>query len=250
MPPPLDWDASSYEQTSTPQQDWGAEVLERLELVGDETVLDAGCGAGIVTAALRDRLPRGRVIGVDASPAMIAAARARLGDDVELHVCDLHALALAEPVDALLSTATLHWVPDHARLWRHLHALLRPGARVAVQFGGHGNVAAPERAMAALARQPPFAAHLAPFTSPWTFDTAETAAAELAAAGFADVDTWLARREARPADVRRFLGTSVAPGELARLPAELREPYLDALFAELGRPGHLDYVRCNVAARA
>ncbi len=63
-----------------PQFSWGMEVLERLELAGDETVLDAGAGSGRVTAELVKRLPEGRVIALDGSEQMIAKARENLGD--------------------------------------------------------------------------------------------------------------------------------------------------------------------------
>ena len=57
---------------------WGSDVLERLPLRGDETVLDAGCGTGQITERLVERLPRGRVVALDGSPAMVEAARGRL----------------------------------------------------------------------------------------------------------------------------------------------------------------------------
>ena len=68
---PRDWDAATYDRVADPQTRWGAEVLDRLPLRGDETVLDAGCGSGRVTEALARRLPDGRVIAFDASPSMI-----------------------------------------------------------------------------------------------------------------------------------------------------------------------------------
>ncbi len=87
--PARGWDGAAYDRLSTPMQAMGLEVLDRLPLNGDETVIDAGCGSGRVTEALVERLPRGRVIGVDGSPSMIEAARERLGDRAELHVADL-----------------------------------------------------------------------------------------------------------------------------------------------------------------
>src|SRR5687767_1327382 len=71
MPGPettVDWDAGSYDRVGDPQLEWAHDVLGRLELAGDERVLDAGCGTGRVTRLLLDRLPRGQVVGVDASP--------------------------------------------------------------------------------------------------------------------------------------------------------------------------------------
>ena len=64
---PREWDAETYDRVSDPQHKWGLEVLDRLDLAGDETVMDAGCGCGRVTAQLLERLPEGRVIAVDAS---------------------------------------------------------------------------------------------------------------------------------------------------------------------------------------
>ena len=248
---PLDWDAVTYARASSPQLSWGEEVLARLELAGDETVLDAGCGAGRVTARLLERLPRGRVIAVDGSPAMVAAARARLGHDerISFAVADLAELALPEPVDLVFSTATFHWVPDHPRLFARLHAALRPGGRLAAQCGGAGNVADAEAAMARLAHREPFAPHLAPWRSPWVFATPAQATARLESAGFAAVEAWLEEKESRPEDMRAFLASSVVPGELDRLPEDLHDRYLDALLDELGHPGTLAYVRLNLSAR-
>jgi trans-aconitate 2-methyltransferase len=75
---PRDWDAHAYDRISGPMARWGADVLFRLPLLGDETVLDAGCGSGRVTERLAERLPAGRVIAVDGSPAMLEAVRQRL----------------------------------------------------------------------------------------------------------------------------------------------------------------------------
>ncbi|MCA1689655.1 MAG: class I SAM-dependent methyltransferase, partial [Actinobacteria bacterium] len=99
--PQRDWNAESYDAISTPQQEWGAKVVARLDLRGDEHVLDAGCGTGRVTEMLLERLPHGRVLGVDGSPSMVARARERLDPErVEVVCADLLELELAEPLDA------------------------------------------------------------------------------------------------------------------------------------------------------
>jgi trans-aconitate 2-methyltransferase len=139
---PCDWDAAAYSRLSTPQTAMGRDVLARLELAGDETVLDAGCGSGNVTELLVDRLPAGRVIAVDGPPSMVREARERLPDRVDVREADLLELELEEPVDAILSTATFHWILDHDRLFARLHAALKPGGRLVAQCGGEGNVAA------------------------------------------------------------------------------------------------------------
>ena len=97
---PRDWDAATYDRVAAPQTRWGTAVLDRLPLAGDETVLDAGCGSGRVTEQLLDRLPDGRVIALDASPAMVAEARRR-NPGVDVVETDMRALALGRRFDAI-----------------------------------------------------------------------------------------------------------------------------------------------------
>ena len=108
MPHTRDWNAASYARTAAPVEAFGHRLLEGLRLRGDETVLDAGCGIGRVTEELIARVPRGRVIGVDGSPAMIGCARERLGRRAEFRVADLVELELEAPVDVVFSSATFH----------------------------------------------------------------------------------------------------------------------------------------------
>ena len=110
-----DWDATTYDRVSEPQLAWAREQLERLELSGDESVLDAGCGSGRVTAELAQRVPHGHVYAVDAAPSMVEHARQALGERATVLCQDLVELELPEPVDAVFSNATFHWVHDHAR---------------------------------------------------------------------------------------------------------------------------------------
>ena len=153
-----DWNATSYDSISKPQQEWGAAVLERLRLNGDEVVLDAGCGTGRVTELLLERLPRGRVVAVDGSRSMAERARELLDPARVTVVCqDLLELELDERLDAAISTATFHHIFDHERLFARIRAVLRDGAQFVAQCGGIGNIERARAIGAELAAEPPYA---------------------------------------------------------------------------------------------
>src|SRR3954451_22853201 len=226
-----DWDAASYDVLSDPHVKWAEAVLERLPLHGAETVLDAGCGSGRVTDLLLARLPHGRVIAVDGDANMVARARERFGDRVDLRQADLLELDLGETVDAVFSNAVFHWVPDHDALFRRLHAALRPGGRLVAQCGGHGNIAK-VRAISG--------------PGPWVYATAEETEDRLRAAGFASYRAWLEPWPVVPPEPREFLATVC----LRTVPDSEREATVDEVLASLGDPPTLDYVRLNIDAIA
>jgi trans-aconitate 2-methyltransferase len=245
------WNGAEYDRLSTPMERLGREVLDRLELGGDETVLDAGCGSGRLTELLIERLPDGHVIGVDASASMIEAARRRLGDAADLRVADLVGLDLGDDtVDVVFSTATFHWIADHDALFRSLRAVLRPGGRLVAQCGGAGNIATVHAAAAAVGAGEPFAAHLAGWRGPWNFATPQDTERRLADAGFGAVRCRLAERPVTPDEPREYLRTINLGAHLERLPDTLHEPFLDAVLERLGAHPTIDYVRLNIDAAA
>ncbi|HET9851395.1 MAG TPA: methyltransferase domain-containing protein [Candidatus Limnocylindrales bacterium] len=243
---PGDWNAASYDRVADPQARWGAQVLERLPLEGHETVLDAGCGTGRVTELLLARLPRGRVVALDASAAMLEQARGRLarfGNQVSYVQADLERpLPIADPVDAVLSTATFHWVLDHDALFANLAAVLRPGGRLVAQCGGFGNIDSLLR----------IAKDIHPgFRRLHNFQTAEATRERLERSGFDTIETWLSAAPTpfdSPAQFEAFLETVCLRTFLEELPHEGREPFVKAVAARMPELT-LDYVRLNITAR-
>lgn len=239
-----EWDAAAYERLSAPQTRWGQAVVDRLELDGNERVLDAGCGTGRVTEWLLERLPGGQVIGVDGSAAMIERASVRFAGDprVELVVADLTGpLPLDGPVDAILSTATFHWIADHASLFRNLASFLRPGGQLVAQCGGAGNIANLERILSQLGHS---------FGGEKTFATAEETRARLEAAGFEDIETWLHEEPTTlpEEDLEGFLETVCLGGIVDRMADGERAHFVHEVAARMPEP-RIDYVRLNISAR-
>jgi trans-aconitate 2-methyltransferase len=246
---PREWDAQTYDRVSDPQYQWGLEVLDRLELDGDEFVMDAGCGSGRVTAKLLERLPDGRVLCVDASESMIEKAREALGERADYMVADLSELKVADPVDVIFSTATFHWVPDHDRLFSRLHDALRPGGRLVAQCGGEGNVARHAQAIATVATRPEFVDHFKGLAMMWNFAPPGETEERLRNAGFEDVSCWLEDKPVQPDDPYEFTTTVTMGPHLSRLPEDLRRPFAEAVLELEDDPLVLDYVRLNIDAR-
>jgi trans-aconitate 2-methyltransferase len=239
--PPREWDASSYDRVSDPQIAMARDVIDRLELRGDERVLDAGCGTGRVTALVAERVPDGHVIAVDGSEAMVSETRRR---GFEAFVSDLVELQLDEPVDAVLSTATFHWIEDHEALFARLFAALKPGGRLAAQCGGAGNIANVQVAIDAV-DDPAFRG----WAGPWNYATPEQTRARLERVGFTDVWTWLQPWPVEPADPHEYFTTVILGSHLERLPGDEQAPFVDAVLKQMGDPVRANYVRLNILAR-
>ncbi|MET0650755.1 MAG: methyltransferase domain-containing protein [Pyrinomonadaceae bacterium] len=255
-----EWDAASYHRLSAPQFSWGSQVLDRLRLEGGETVMDAGCGTGRLTAGLLERLARGRVVAVDLSQNMLEEARAhlspRFGGKVAFVRADLAALPFDESFDGVFSTAAFHWVPDHPRLFRSLYASLKSGGWLVAQCGGGPNIARLMRRASVLMATEPYAAHFSGWKDSKVFADDVTAAGHLSAAGFTYVETSL---EAAPTvlsgadEFREFLTTVNMHSHLARLPeGSLRRRFVEELTEQAAHddlPYSLDYCRLNISAR-
>lgn len=255
-----EWDAAEYEVVSVPQVGWGLGLLERaLErwpLRGDEAAIDAGCGTGRVTELLLERLPEGRVLAVDASAAMVEAADERFAGEERVRVerQDLLRLEVEEPVDLILSTATFHWIKDHAKLFNVLAWALKPGGRLVAQCGGKGNIARATKATEEVMGEERFRDRFEGWEDTKEFADAETTRARLEAAGFEEVETWMHEEPTQFGSVdelARFLKTVVLGRHLEWLPEADHQPFADAVAAKIAAvedPPTMDYVRLNILA--
>jgi trans-aconitate methyltransferase len=255
-----EWDATTYHRVSNPQFGWGQRVLDRVPLRGDETVVDAGCGSGRLTAELLGRLPNGRVIAVDRSENMLRMAREhlapRFGDRVTFLCRDLAALDLDQVADVVFSTATFHWVLDHPGLFREIYRALKPGGLLVAQCGGGPNLERLHDRAAELAASSPFAPFFADWTGPWEFADDVTTSDRLRAAGLVEIETELEAAPTTLADAgefAEFLTGVILRAHLERLPSDnLRTQFVASLTNQAAAddpPFFLDYWRLNMRGR-
>ncbi|MGE3844832.1 MAG: trans-aconitate 2-methyltransferase, partial [Vicinamibacterales bacterium] len=225
-----------------------------------EHVLDLGCGSGLLTADLLARLPGGRVTCVDLSANMLTAAREELNDRFPRRVSFIRAeasqLPFAAAFDAVFSTATFHWVPDHRALFAGIRIALVPGGRLVAQCGAMGNIERFNRRCRELMRSRRFAVVFGEWDEAWRFPESSETEALLTRAGFVDVRVGVEEAPVRfsdPEAFKSFVATAVVRGHLARLATPgARSAFLDGLVeAGAASPDGLtlDYRRLNIEAR-
>jgi ubiquinone/menaquinone biosynthesis C-methylase UbiE len=234
--------------------------VARLQLRGDETLLDAGCGTGRLTAELLHALPNGQVVALDVSQNMLRSAREYLqpqfGERAQFVAADLPHIPFENAFDGVVSTAAFHWVLDHDLLFRNLYGALRPSGWLQAQCGGGPNIAQLRERIAALAASPPYAPYLADFPSPWFFQNAEGAADTLGRSGFVEIETGLVPASTVMESRRQyeeFVRTMIVRAHIERLPdPSLRDQFVSQL-ADLAvgddPPFMLDYWRLNLAGK-
>ena len=169
-----EWNATRYVQQSSLQEAMAAEVLALLDVRGDERVLDVGCGDGRITARIADRVARGSVVGVDASPDMIAYAVREYGPgaaharpNLRFEVADARALPFDAAFDLVVSFNSLHWVHEPEAPLRGIAAALAPAGRAQLRLVMRGDAASLEEVAEATRREPRWAPHFAGFEDPY-----------------------------------------------------------------------------------
>lgn len=171
------WQPQGYATDAPFVPELGRPLLDLLNPQPGERVLDIGCGTGVLTS---DLVTRGAlVVGIDASPEMVAAALSR---GLDARVVDAYRLSFSHEFDAAFSNAALHWMSrDPDAVLRGVHRALVPEGRFVGEMGGPGNIASIRTALHDVLRErgvDPAA------VDPWFFPTAEDYGRRLGEAGF------------------------------------------------------------------
>jgi trans-aconitate 2-methyltransferase len=226
----MGWDPLRYLSFSDERGRAFVELLARVDADAPSGVVDLGSGPGNLTALLAERWPHAHVIGVDSSPAMVEFA-ARATPNIDFVLADLHTWQPSEPVDVLISNATLQWVPDHMELLKRLARAVSSDGWLAFQVPG--NFAEPSHLIRAeLAEQDPYAPHLAGAAKPFAHDAA-TYLRMLTDLG-CSVDAWettYLHVLHGPNPVFDWVASTSARPTLEALPPDLRE-WFEAEFKE------------------
>jgi SAM-dependent methyltransferase len=246
-PEPQGWNPDRYRKNAAFVAELGSPLIDSLGAIAGRRILDLGCGDGVLTARMIEA--GASVLGVDASPSMVEAAKAR---GIDAIVADAADLSFEKKFDAVVSNAALHWMSDQKAVVGNVYRALRPGGRFVAECGGYMNVAAIRVALhAALENVGADAARL----DPWTFTSVPVMRGLLEDAGFAvESLDWFARPTPLPTDIRGWLLT-FAQSFVTELTEEQSEAVLDeaerllavALRDEAGA-WTADYVRLRFAA--
>jgi trans-aconitate 2-methyltransferase len=184
----MKWNPEDYARNSDAQLKWAQELRRHLDLQGDESVLDVGCGDGKITADFATTLPRGRVIGVDSSPDMIAFATRTYASkqypNLAFACIDARSLDFEQEFDLCFSNATLHWVDNHSAFLTGASRLLRHGGRLVISCGGEGNAVDVLQVFSELAACEPWQRYFDGFRNPYFFYGTQDYSLWLKKAGF------------------------------------------------------------------
>lgn len=263
------WDAQTYDEVSRlVQYRWGQQVLEWRKWDGNERVMDAGCGSGLLTELLAQKVPRGRVYAVDGDSNMIKQARRNLKDlaNVELVQSDITNVKLPIDLDVIFSNAALHWVHDHAQVFQHFWNMLNCDGdmrgQLLIQCGGYGNLRRVDALIRRVMKLNEFNIYFTKMNRPWYFAKPDDTTRLLKEIGYISTNVSLHNDCVSLANRKiyaRFVKTVIMKPFLERFPDDkTRNRFLELFLHEVEKRSNnsmrpqstwsLDYVRLNIIA--
>ena len=185
-----EFDGKKYEKASAHQKEWGSNLIAELNLKGNEKVLDLGCGDGAHSVQISELLPKGEVIGIDASKGMIDTALPKAKENLRFLLMDINDLNFVEKFDVVFSNATLHWVKDHQKLFYNVGRSLRDGGRIRFNFAGDGNCSHFFKVIREAMALESYFRYFSDFEWPWYMPRVDEYSALAKSSGFRSVSVW------------------------------------------------------------
>ena len=280
------WDARTYDQVSyLVQYRWGQQVLEWRKWHGNEIVMDAGCGSGLLTKQLAKKVPRGKVYAVDIDSNMIKQARNNLElfDNVEIVQSSFTDIRLPRKLDVIFSNSAFHWVQDHRKAFQIFWELLKPmntnnkdtissnsnsnsnarSSQLLIQCGGYGNLQQIITFLERIAHLDQFKAYFTDWKQSWHFARPDDTNKLLEEIGYVNTKVSSNSDFVIFPDrhmYSKFVKTVVMKTYLERLSPENDDSKLKPVFLELfldevkkhsnksKKHWFLDFVRLNIVA--
>lgn len=183
----FEFDGEKYKKASRHQKEWGNKLISSLHLKGNETILDLGCGDGILTEQLSLLVPDGCVLGIDASAGMIKKAEQNVRDNLKFRHMDINEMDFDSEFDVIFSNAALHWVKDHNKLLKNTYTALKYDGIAVWNFAGDGNCKTFYKIMRKKIKDGRYKEYFADFEWPWFMPSKAEYEALTENIGFSDV---------------------------------------------------------------
>ena len=260
--PSYKWNAQDYAKNSQNQFQWAQELIPKLQLKGNEALLDIGCGHGKITAELAKFLPKGKAVGIDSSKNMIDLAEknfpAKDHPNLSFLAMDARKLTFQDEFDRAFSNAALHWVLDQISVLKGVQRSLKSGGKLLFQMAGKGNAKDILRIIEQLIPLEPWNQYFQEMTFPYGFYDAEEYRAFLENAGLIADRIELFPKDMKHQGAERLAGwvrttwlpfTDKLPEELkAKFVSEIVDRYLKEHTADADNVVHIGMIRIEIHA--
>jgi trans-aconitate 2-methyltransferase len=186
-----EFNGDEYQKASLHQKEWGSKIISELNLKGHERILDLGCGDGVLTAQLADRVPQGSVLGIDASQGMIETALKNPKPNLEYVLKDINQMDFDQEFDLIFSNAALHWVLDQPRFLHNVFKSLKMGGTLRFNFAARGNCENFFSVVKKAMEIPQYRRYFLNFTWPWYMPAVEEYRILVNQQPFSEIKVWL-----------------------------------------------------------
>ena len=232
----FEFDGKKYKKASTHQKEWGNTLISELKLKGNERILDLGCGDGVLTEQLSLAVPKGKVLGIDASMGMIETAKGIIKDNIEFQRADINEIDYKNEFDIIFSNAALHWIKDHKRLFENAYQALKFQGIILWDFGGAGNCANFIEVTREKIADVKFAEYFRTFEWPWFMPSKSQYEKLISAIGFSNVTITEVNRDryfSSEAEMIRWIDQPCIVPFLKCLPDNIKTIFRDDVIAEM-----------------
>jgi len=202
----FEFDGDKYLKASKHQKEWGQKLINEFQFIGNESILELGCGDGMLTKIIADRIPDGSILGIDISKGMINKAKELTQDNLLFQLMNINDINFRDKFDTIISNATLHWVLDHKKLIKNCHTALKESGVVRFNFAGDGNCSNLITVIRDIMKNEEYKEYFANFKWPWYMPTTDDYRQLLTINNFREIRIWDENADRYFRDVDKMIG--------------------------------------------